>query len=236
MDGTLVPSRQAMPLHFAEKLVKLVNGFHFYVATGSDLCKVKEQIPREVIDNISGIYTSMGNEFYVHGERIYKNRITPDEILLNDLLNYRSDTTYPHELYENFIEIRSGMINFSVLGRDCPFEAREKYQIWDGLNKEREKIVSELSVKYPAYRFLIGGVISIDIVPNGFGKDQIADKVRTLHPHEQIVFFGDMTEEGGNDYDLAQKLLKFGNTEIVTIRTPDEVLTYLSNLTGMEVM
>jgi hypothetical protein len=40
-----------------------------------------------------------------------------------------------------------------------------------------------------------------------------------------------MTEEGENDYDLVQELLKFGNTEIVKVKIPDDVLTYLSNLT-----
>jgi phosphomannomutase len=229
MDGTLTPSRQSMEADFAHTFEKLINGYKFYIVTGSDFIKVEEQIPSYIMAKISGIYASMGNEFYVRGQRLYKNEFVPEGMLLEKLTFYRNNTKYPYELYPNFIEKRCGMVNFCIVGRDCPLSARQKYQEWDNANKEREKIVSKLSCEFPKYDFSIGGSISIDIVPHGLGKAQVADHIRKIHPNEKIVFFGDRTEKGGNDYDLAQRLLEIGNTEIVSVQNSSDVLEYLKN-------
>ena len=67
----------------------------------------------------------------------------------------------------NNIEERTGAVNISTIGRDCTDEQRKTYYEWDKDNKEREKIVSILSFKYPHIHFLAGGEISIDIYPSG---------------------------------------------------------------------
>ncbi|MDR0942338.1 MAG: HAD-IIB family hydrolase [Holosporales bacterium] len=227
MDGTLTPSRLPMEEHFARELEKLLDHYKFYIVTGSDLAKVAEQIPPNIISKVSGVYASMGNEFYVSGKKLYENEFTPEGALLEKLTFYRNNTKYPYELYPNFIEERCGMVNFCVVGRDCPLAARRQYQEWDDASKEREGIALELSAEFPKYDFSIGGSISIDIVPHGFGKVQAADRIRKIHPNEKIIFLGDRTEKGGNDYDLAQRLLELGNSEIVAVRDSTDALEYL---------
>jgi phosphomannomutase len=118
------------------------------------------------------------------------------------------------------------MINFCVLGRDCPREARERYREWDDLHGERKAVAAALATKFTSYDFSIGGSISIDIVPAGFGKVQVADHIRTIHQTEKIVFFGDRIEKGGNDYDIVQRLTEQGNAEIVPVTTPADVLRW----------
>ena len=44
-----------------------------------------------------------------------------------------------------------------------------------------------------------------------------------------IIFFGDKTFKGGNDYELAHELLQMDNTKVVQVSSPDEVLKYLKN-------
>ena len=61
----------------------------------------------------------------------------------------------------------------------------------------------------------------------GGGKEQIAEKIREAHPNDKIIFFGDRTEVGGNDYKLAEALRQMDNTEIVAVQSPDDVLKYL---------
>ena len=182
---------------------------------------------QDVIEAFSGIFCAMGNVLWQKGEIIYNRDFEPEAEMISDLESFRKNTKYPFEIYPNYIEKRTGALNFCTLGRDCPYEAREKYGEWDKLNKERLEIQKILSEKYPDYDFSLGGAISIDIVKKGCGKGQIATELRKISPNEEIVFFGDRTFEGGNDYELACALRKYENTKVVQVDNPSEVLKYL---------
>ena len=119
------------------------------------------------------------------------------------------------------------MVNFSVLGRYCPYEERLRYQLWDQEHGERRAIQAVLSQKYPELEITVGGSISIDITPAGCGKGQIAEHVRDSYPKESIVFIGDRTLPGGNDYELAMALSRFSGTKIVQVSGPEAVLNEL---------
>ena len=69
----------------------------------------------------------------------------------------------------------------------------------------------------------------MDITPKGYGKEQIAQHLRKTYPSEKIIFFGDKTFEGGNDYELAEALRQLENTAVVQINRPEDVLMYLKN-------
>ncbi|MBQ3565007.1 MAG: HAD-IIB family hydrolase [Alphaproteobacteria bacterium] len=227
MDGTLTPARLPMEKEFADFFEDFLQKHIFYVISGSDLKKVEEQLPQRIINKCAGIYCSMGNEFYQKGQLIYQNSFSPESSLIENLQKYRSNTKYPGELFDNYIEQRVGMINFSVIGRDCPQEARVQYKTWDDGHKEREKIAEDLSRLYPDYDISVGGNISIDIVPHGFGKEQVVEKLRKIYPYEKIVFLGDRTMEGGNDYSIAQELLKLENTQVVQVQGPEDTCKFL---------
>lgn len=229
MDGTLTPARLPMTEEFAKFFEKFISKHIFYIVSGSDLEKIKEQLPLNIINECAGIYCSMGNEFYLKNKLIYRNEFMPDNSLISKLELYRNNTKYKGKLYENYIEKRPGMINFSVLGRNCPQQARNEYKEWDNIHLERKKIAQELMNLYPNYDISVGGNISIDIVPHGFGKEQIAQKLRSKYEKEKIIFLGDRTENGGNDYSLAQELLKLGNAQIVPVNGPNDVLKFLKD-------
>ncbi len=229
MDGTLTPARLPMEEAFATKFQIWLKDHEAYIATGSDYEKVKEQLPNAIIELFSGIYCSMGNELWSNGSIIYSKQIELEDELLQDLNNFREKTQYPHKLYANFLEKRAGMYNFSILGRNCPYEARTQYTYWDNSHKEREKIQSYLTTKYPQYDFLLGGTISIDIVKKSCGKGQIADHLRKAKPNSSIIFYGDKTFKGGNDYELACRLSQMENTKTIQIESANELLEILNN-------
>lgn len=227
MDGTLTPARLPMTKEFAEFFEKFIDQHIFYIVSGSDLKKVQEQLPQSIIDRCAGLYCAMGNEFYLKGELIYHNEFLPEDSLIRKLEEYRKNTKYPGKLYPNYIEERPGMLNFSILGRNCPHQARIEYKEWDNQHLERVKIAEELTDTYPNYDISVGGNISVDIVPHGFGKEQVAQKLREAYKYEKIVFLGDRIEKGGNDYSLAQALRELGNSEVIQVNDPDETLNYL---------
>lgn len=229
MDGTLTPARLPMTKEFEKIFLPWLKSHTAYIATGSDYKKVGEQLPQIVIDEFDGIYGSMGNTLFKKGELIYKKEIEYDTNLLADLEEFRKNTKYPNILFANYIEKRIGMINFSVIGRECTYEERERYTAWDKENGERKSIQQILSKKYPQYDFELGGNISIDIIPNGCGKGQIAHHLREQYQSEKIIFLGDRTFEGGNDYALAHELSLMENTQVVQVENPTEVINFLMN-------
>ena len=227
MDGTLTPPRKPMEEQFAKLLLPWLETNRAYLATGSDFKKVQEQLPKNIIYAFTGVFCSMGNILWQKGKTIYKNDYEPEAEMVDALEKQRNNTKYPGTLYPNYIEVRTGMINFSVLGRDCPYEAREEYSAWDSKNHEREAIQKELSARFEEYDITLGGAISLDIVKKGYGKGQIAIKLREIELEGQITFYGDKTFEGGNDYDLACALRQYEGTVVVQVNSPDDLLGHL---------
>ena len=105
-------------------------------------------------------------------------------------------STYPHR-FGNHIEERVGLVNFSVVGRNCSQEHRETYFEWDDERSERLEFTKEIKKSFPGIDASVGGQISIDIHPIGRDKGQIIDDI-----DGNFTFFGDKLEEGGNDYPV----------------------------------
>ena len=227
MDGTLTPPRLPMTPEFAQVFLPWLSNHVAFIATGSDFKKVEEQLSPDIIDAFTGIYCAMGNQLRRGHDIVYQKNFTISEDLRRDLEHFRSTSAYPGPFFDNYIEERIGMVNFSVLGRNCPYEERNRYQAWDQVHGERNAIRDTLTEKYPDLAISVGGSISIDITPAGCGKGQIAHYVRDAYPHEHIVFMGDRTFPGGNDYELAAALSQLSNTETVQVSGPEAVITQL---------
>lgn len=205
VDGTLTPPRQKINKQFASFFVSFCEQKPVFLATGSDYKKVKEQITKDIISKVDGIFTCMGNELWVNDEKVYfKELKIPAEVQLW-LTGQLYESKYPKEKCGNIhFEHRTGMLNFSVVGRDISKDIRSEYSNWDKISKEREKIVKNFNKLFKHYNLeaCIGGEISIDIQKTGSDKGQIFDY---LSFYKTKVFFGDKCKPSGNDYSLYQK-------------------------------
>ncbi len=205
VDGTLTPPRQKINKQFASFFVSFCEQKPVFLATGSDYKKVKEQITKDIISKVDGIFTCMGNELWVNDEKVYfKELKIPAEVQLW-LTGQLYESKYPKEKCGNIhFEHRTGMLNFSVVGRDISKDIRSEYSNWDKSSKEREKIVKNFNKLFKHYNLeaCIGGEISIDIQKIGSDKGQIFDY---LSFYKTKVFFGDKCKPSGNDYSLYQK-------------------------------
>ena len=204
VDGTLTPSRLMMTEKFAKFFDKWSSKNKYYLVTGSDLDKTKEQLPIAYIDRAEAIFTCCGNQMWRDNELIYDNKFELTSKLKNSLEVVLMSNQYPHR-YGNHIEDRGSMVNFSIVGRNCNQEQREHFFKWDEEKGERKKISTFLKHKFKDLDAVLGGQISIDIYPKGMDKSQIFNVIeqeRLVQPDEYI-FIGDRTERGGNDYPLA---------------------------------
>ena len=125
-----------------------------------------------------------------------------------------------------FVEFRNGMINVSPIGRNCSQEERDNFEKYDKEHKVRETMVdylkSELSDLNLSYS--IGGQISMDIFPKGWDKTYCLKFVEDKY--DRILFFGDKTYEGGNDYEIFNHPL----TEAYTVTSPEDTILQLNQL------
>jgi len=219
VDGTLTPSRLPMTKEFQKFFKEWIKKNKFYLVTGSDLPKLQEQMCFYDIE-AEGIFTCCGNQFWLpnssvpiqSADLIYDNKFKVPRKLNKLLGTILSNSIYPHR-YGNHIEDRGSMVNFSIVGRDCTQEQREKYYKWDTEKGERKIIANAIKEKFPDLDAVIGGQISIDIYPKGNDKSQVLNVIEQerLVPPSEYIFIGDGIENGGNDYPLAELM---DNTEI----------------------
>jgi phosphomannomutase len=198
VDGTLTPSRRTMDPSFREWFLDLQQIYPIYLVTGSDRPKTIEQVGQDVFDRSRIVFNCCGNEAW-DGERlIYRNEWSPTLELLDELEERLSRVSFRLRTGEH-IESRTGLINFSVIGRGADNIQRAEYVAYDSTRFERRSLVSHLSEKFRDIEFVIAGETGIDIYPKGRDKSQVLPHI----PETQTVFFGDAIFLGGNDYGIA---------------------------------
>ena len=204
IDGTLTPSRLKIDPKFEKFFLDWMKDKNVYLVTGSDKDKTIEQIGEKIWNSVNRAYQSCGNAVYEGGELIRKNSFTLPPDLRKLLLEFVQWSDCP-QLFDNHIEERIGLVNFSTIGRTCPQEAREEYYLWDRKSKEREIICERIESMFPDLEASVGGQISIDIYIKGQNKAQVLEEVGG-----PITFFGDKCKPGGNDYPIVQNLKDYG--------------------------
>ena len=243
IDGTLTPSRRRMTPEFAKFFDEWADDNNFYLVTGSDIEKVKEQIPTLYLERSQGVFTCCGNVFYktkikkwedtedIDLVKVYEHKFEPPTGFVDYLQEKLKDSKYHHRAV-NHIENRGSMINFSVVGRDCSLEERKDYFEYDNKNKEREKIVNDMRENWPTLESSIGGQISIDIYEPGMDKSQIFHHIKKNFTGliNRYVFIGDRTMVGGNDYPISKLIDNTKNGLSYQTEGPSETQKILESL------
>ena len=232
VDGTLTPSRLQMTEKFAKFFDKWSSKNKYYLVTGSDLDKTKEQLPIAYIDRAQAIFTCCGNQMWRNNKLIYNNKFELTSKLKNTLEVILMSNQYPHR-YGNHIEDRGSMVNFSIVGRNCTQEQREHFFQWDNEKGERKKISTFLKHKFKDLDAVIGGQISIDIYPKGMDKSQIIEHIEDIEEKycpDKYIFIGDRTMEGGNDYPLAKLMTGKSFRDFYQTEGPEQTQKILESL------
>ncbi|XP_063991305.1 uncharacterized protein LOC135169853 [Diachasmimorpha longicaudata] len=217
VDGTLTKSRQKIEPQMEQFLLESAKRekFDIGLVSGSDIAKLKEQLGEDVIAKYKYVFAENGLVAYVDEKQLPCESILTvlgdDSLqeLINFCLKYISELTLPFKR-GTFIELRSGMVNVSPVGRNSTIAERDQFAEYDKEHHIRDKFVQALKKEFPdlGLTFAIGGQISIDIFPNGWDKTYC---LRHIDECDKIHFFGDRCDEGGNDYDIYQSDLTVGH-------------------------
>jgi len=207
VDGTLTDPRQQMTPQFAEEFKVWSEGKQCVIATGSDFMKTKQQVPQDILSIFKYTFCCMANDVRdSNGKPIYKSNFTIPADLEDFLASFLMWTKFPYTCGHH-IEFRTGMINFSVVGRNASMEQRNEYNKWDNLNGERRQIADFINKKFPTLEASIGGSISVDIIEQGCDKGQVIHYLENAGA-TKVVFVGDRCFPEGNDYGIIRELKK----------------------------
>ena len=233
VDGTLTESRQLIKPEMETLLLeKLKAKVKVGLVSGSDLKKLAEQMGGEdVIHKFDYVFPENGLVAYQDGNLIDKMDISKHmgeeklQKFINFCLHYMADLNLPIKR-GTFIEFRNGLINICPVGRSCNQEQRIQFHELDLEKGIRRKFVEVLNEKFPedsfGLHFAIGGQISIDAFPTGWDKRFCLRHIES-HGFKEIHFYGDRTEEGGNDYQLYADPRTIGHA----VTSPDDTMSQL---------
>ena len=221
VDGTLTPARKVIEQPMLECLQQLKEcpRLHIGFVGGSDLIKQKEQLGERNLDLFNWRFSENGLLGYKDNKCIHKRSfvetLTEEHFtqLINICLSVLSTLECPVKR-GTFIEYRNGMINISPIGRACNQKEREEFEAYDNKYNIRKNMINNIQTKWSQYitknniqnmpelQFSIGGQISVDVFPKGWDKTYCLDFIEDKY--DEIHFFGDKTDKGGNDYEIYQ--------------------------------
>jgi phosphomannomutase len=229
IDGTLTTSRQPMDASFAKRFLTWSQANTFSLVSGSDIEKIKEQVPVEILNVAVQIFACNGNSIWKYDGSTLVNLVSRKlriskalrEFLMFELqyANWTSPRFEPH------IEHRPGLVNFSILGRGAPQEWREKFQAWDAQDGTRMRQCNYINSKFEELHASVGGAISIDIVNKDGTKAQVLDHINLTEC--MVEFYGDKIDNG-NDKPLAERINSLGCGFAKNVSGYEELATLLN--------
>lgn len=202
VDGTLTAPRQEIDFYFRKELELYSESYNIFLATGSDYSKTIEQLGKDFVEKcITYSFNCSGNSVWKNGKEVYNTNWKIPSECYTWLESQVANSSFPTKTGLH-IEERTGMVNFTILGRNATKEQRAQYEAYDSSTKERKTIADNFNSLFTDKYSLsaqVAGATGFDIYPNGRDKSQILKFFNNI----PVTFFGDDTAIGGNDYPLA---------------------------------
>jgi len=243
VDGTLTKPRLSVESKIIDMIKELSqnNNLDIGIVGGSNFEKQEEQLGKDVLSLFDYVFSENGLVSYYKDELFHTNSIVSyfGEEAYKKLVNICLESlakSDPPKKRGTFIEYRTGMINISPIGRNCSQEEREEFSEFDKKENLRKNLINEIDIKWKIFKyenpnmdvkdisFSIGGQISIDIFPKNWDKTYCLKFLKDKY--DKIIFIGDKTYEGGNDYEIFNSEL----TESFTTLCPNNTIVIVNNL------
>lgn len=224
IDDTLNVAKTPMTPEMAEVFSRLLDHYQVCVISGQKLSQFLIQILEPMgsltADKLGNLHlmVAQGTQYYVYDgpdggscevanwREVYSFPMTDNHIAkirtaieqAAKELGYWCDNP-SGEIIEN----RSSQVTYSALGQSATPE--DKYP-WDPNHTKRQAIVDKARQLAPEFDFEIAGTTSINVFLPGmnktFGMTKLMEQLKI--GREDILYFGDMTQPGGNDYPVVQ--------------------------------
>lgn len=220
----ITPDMEAFLLHRVKPLATIG------LVGGSDFAKISKQMGGEDVSfKFDYVFCENGLVHYQNGQLMGAQTMIQhvgedlSQRFINFCLQYMSNLRLPAKR-GNFVEFRTGMMNISPVGRSCSQAEREDFARYDEQHQIRKKFVAAMQEAFPdsGLKFSIGGQISIDVFPIGWDKTYSLNRLGG--DFEEIHFYGDKTDIGGNDYEIYEDSRTIGHK----VKSPEDTKEQLA--------
>jgi HAD superfamily hydrolase (TIGR01484 family) len=222
LDNTLAESKSQIPDAMGEALGKLLEKYDVCIISGGKF----EQFLKQVINRLEvsdeqlsrlHIMPTCGTRYYRYEQvekkwkMLYHNDLTADQkkrVRAAFESGAKKLGLWEAKPYGEIIEDRGSQMTYSALGQDIGEMLGEegikrKYE-WDPGMSKRNKLKELIAPELDDLEVRVGGVTSIDVtligVDKAYGMKKLIEALGISK--EEIVFVGDMLQEGGNDYPV----------------------------------
>ncbi len=247
IDQTLNIAKTPIPPEIAELLRDCLDYFEICPISGQKF----EQFLVQIVEPLKTtgvsdqqlehlhLFVAQGTQYYRYDpaqhdwQQVYNYPLPEEDVVkittvlekaARDLGYWEADKLAPGD---EIIENRLSQVTFSALGQSAGTEI--KYA-WDPDCKKREAIVEKCQVELPDFLFEIGGTTSINVAKAGmnkeFGMTHLLEELQV--EKNQILYFGDMTQPGGNDYPVVQM-----GIDTITVRSHEDTAFALRGILGV---
>ncbi len=239
VDGTLTPHRKSIPPPVQSFLLdEVLPRVSVGLVSGSDRAKLAEQMNGDqVLDSVDFVFSENGLVAHERGGKLLGKQSIAEFVgeaniqkVINFALRYMSDMELPAKR-GNFVEFRAGLVNLCPVGRSCTQAHRDDFAKMDKELGLRKKFQKALQSEFPdsGLQFAIGGQISIDVFPVGWDKRFCLRYVED-QAFQEIHFFGDRTEEGGNDHEIFEDPRTIGHA----VTSPEDTVRQVKQVLNMD--
>lgn len=226
VDGTLTPSRGIIDSNFKKFFNEFCRNNQVFLVTGSDKPKTIEQIGEDTYNLAHTVYNCSGNDVWQSRKHIRTNNWTLPNDAQEWLTRQLTESNFVLRTGNHF-EHRTGMVNYSIVGRNATLGERKLYIKWDKEHNERESISKNFNLLFTGIEARIGGETGLDISPKGSDKSQI---IKDFDKNDQLHFFGDAMHPEGNDYPLMKKIIDNGMGLCYNVRNWEDTWKQLKNV------
>ena len=245
VDQTLNIAKTPIPPEIADLLTQCLDHFEICPISGQKydqfLFQIVDQLKDATPEQLEHLhlFVAQGTQYYRYDaskkdwDQVYSYPLTDEQVaeITAAIKQAAEELGYWEEdkLAEGdeIIENRLSQVTFSALGQKAGTEA--KYA-WDPDCKKREAIVKRAKELAPAYDYEIGGTTSINAITPGmnkvFGMTHLMEELKV--EKEDILYFGDMTQPGGNDYPVVQM-----GIDTITVRSHEDTAYALRGILGL---
>ena len=245
IDQTLNIAKTPIPPEIAKLLTKCLDHFEICPISGQKfdqfLVQIVDQLKDATPEQLSHLhlFVAQGTQYYHFDkqakswQQVYNFPLTDAQVaeITKAIETAAKETGYWEadklQPGDEIIENRLSQVTFSALGQKAGTKA--KYA-WDPDCKKREAIVKRTKELAPAFEYEIGGTTSINAFVPGmnkvFGMTHLMEQLKVQK--SDILYFGDMTQPGGNDYPVVQM-----GIDTITVRSHEDTAYALRGILGI---
>ena len=245
IDQTLNVAKTPITNDIAKLLTECLNYFEVCPISGQKfdqfLIQIVNQLPNPTPEQLTHLhlFVAQGTQYYRYNleqkdwKQVYNYPLTDEQVTkitttikqaAKELGYWEEDKLAPGD---EIIENRLSQVTFSALGQKAGTDI--KYA-WDPDHHKREQIVARCRELAPEFEYEIGGTTSINAVTPGmnkvFGMTHLLEELKVAK--EDILYFGDMTQPGGNDYPVIEM-----GIDTITVRNHEDTAYALRGILGI---